>query len=74
MSREDIISFLESYRKPEASDVMHKWIGTYNIYRVHLVRFFKWLYYPDLESKKRPKPVSEYPTTEAERTVNLQAY
>ena len=56
MSREDIISFLESYRKPEASDVMHKWIGTYNIYRVHLVRFFKSLYYPDLESKKRPKP------------------
>ena len=32
MTREDIISFLEAFRKSEASDVMHKWIGTYNIY------------------------------------------
>ena len=54
--REDIISFLESFRKSEASDVMHRWIGTYNIYRIHLVKFFKWLHYPDLEPKKRPKP------------------
>ena len=35
---------------------MHRWIGTYNIYRIHLVKFFKWLHYPDLEPKKRPKP------------------
>jgi integrase len=35
---------------------MHRWIGTYNQYRIHLIRFFKWLYYPDLEPKKRPKP------------------
>ena len=56
MSRDDIISFLESYRKPEESDPMHRWIGTYNIYRMHLIRFFKWLYYPDLEPDKRPKP------------------
>ncbi|MFZ0514412.1 MAG: hypothetical protein WAM14_22600 [Candidatus Nitrosopolaris sp.] len=49
ITRNDIICFLESFRKPEASDPMHKWIGTYNIYRIHLLRFFKWLYYPDLE-------------------------
>lgn len=36
--------------------MMHRWIGTYNIYRIHLVKFFKWLHYPDLEPKKRPKP------------------
>jgi integrase len=35
---------------------MHKWIGTYNIYRIYLLRFFKWLYYPDIEPSKRPKP------------------
>ena len=35
---------------------MHKWIGTYNIYRIYLLRFFKWLYYPDIEPDKRPKP------------------
>jgi integrase len=25
-------------------------------FRVHLIRFFKWLYFPDLEPDKRPKP------------------
>ena len=35
---------------------MHKWIGTYNVYRIHLVRFFKWLYYPDIEPTARSKP------------------
>lgn len=56
MSRKDIISFLESLRKPEASDPLHKWIGTYNIYRMHILRFFKWLYYPDIEPSERSKP------------------
>jgi hypothetical protein len=29
---------------------------TYNIYRVHLIRFFEWFYAPDIERTKRPKP------------------
>ena len=56
ITRNDIVAFLESFRKPETADPLHKWIGTYNIYRMHLLKFFKWLYYPDIESKKRPKP------------------
>jgi hypothetical protein len=28
MTREDIVLFLDSIRKPEASDPLHKWIGT----------------------------------------------
>jgi hypothetical protein len=56
MIRSDIVSFLESFRKTEAADPMHKWIGIYNIFRIHLTRFFKWLYYPDIESRSRPKP------------------
>ena len=57
ITREDLLSFIDSYRKPEASDPMHKWIGTYNIMRMHLMRFFRWLYYPDVHpSKDRPKP------------------
>jgi hypothetical protein len=56
MSRDDILSYLDSLRKPEAADPLHKWIGTYNLYRVLLIRFFRWLYYPDIEQKKRPKP------------------
>jgi hypothetical protein len=56
ITREDLLSFLDSYRKTESADPLHKWIGTYNIYRIHLMRFFKWLYSPDIEPNKRPKP------------------
>jgi len=54
--REVILSFLDSFRKIESVDPLHKWIGTYNLYRIQLLRFFKWLYSPDIEQKKRPKP------------------
>jgi integrase len=57
MTREDILSFLDSFRKPESVDPLHKWIGTYNLYAIHLMRFFKWLYYPDIEQDKRCKPL-----------------
>ena len=56
LKREDIIAFLNSFVKPEESDSLHKWIGTYNIFREHLQRFFKWLYHPNIEPIKRPKP------------------
>ena len=55
-TREDILAFLDSLRKPESLDPMHKWIGTYNLYNIQLTRFFKWLYSPDIESDKRQKP------------------
>ena len=54
--REDVLSFLDCFRKPESVDPLHKWIGTYNLYNVLLTQFFKWLYYPNLPSKSRPKP------------------
>jgi tRNA nucleotidyltransferase/poly(A) polymerase len=56
LDREDILAFLDSLRKSEALDPLHKWIGTYNLYRIHLIRFFKWLYSPDVEPDKRAKP------------------
>jgi hypothetical protein len=56
MSRDDILSYLDSFIKSEAADPLHKWVGTYNLYAVLLIRFFRWLYYPDIEQKKRPKP------------------
>jgi len=52
--RTDILAFLDSFRRNETIDPMHRWIGTYNIYRTLLVRFFKWLYFPDIELGKRP--------------------
>jgi integrase len=56
ITRDNLLAFLDSFRKPESVDPLHKWIGTYNIHRIHLTRFFKWLYSPDIESTKRPKP------------------
>ncbi|MGA7898007.1 MAG: hypothetical protein WCA39_04010 [Nitrososphaeraceae archaeon] len=56
LTRNEIVAFLDSFRKTENIDPLHKWIGTYNTYRIYLTRFFKWLYYPDIESYKRPKP------------------
>ena len=56
VTRADLIEFLESYRKTETQDPMHKWIGTYNTLRIYLLRFFKWLYHPDIEPSKRTKP------------------
>ena len=35
---------------------MHKWQGTYENNRVVLLRFFKWLYHPDIPPNKRSKP------------------
>ncbi|MDQ6667310.1 MAG: hypothetical protein M3Y53_03670 [Thermoproteota archaeon] len=56
ISRDDLLAFLDSFRKAESVDPLHRWIGTYNVYRIHLMRFFKWLYYPDIEQKQRSKP------------------
>jgi hypothetical protein len=56
MFREDLLLYLDSLRRPEAVDSLHKWIGTYNLRKAIILKFFKWLYYPDIESSKRPKP------------------
>ena len=56
ITREDIISFLNSYKKSEEIDPLHKWIGTYNSRLRNLIRFFKWLYSSTLAHNQRPKP------------------
>jgi hypothetical protein len=50
-----LLHFWSLYTK-QRQDPMHRWIGTYNLFRIYLLRFFKWLYYPDFEPNKRPKP------------------
>jgi hypothetical protein len=71
IAREDLLLFLDSLRKAEAVDPLHKWIGTYNLYRIHLLRFFKGLYSPDLEPEKRPKPevVQNIPLKRKEKSI-----
>lgn len=56
MKREDILSYLNSLRKSDEVDPLHKWIGTYNLHIATLIRFFKWLNYPIRDPKDRPKP------------------
>jgi integrase/recombinase XerD len=56
MTRDDVLSYLNKSRKSEDIDPMHKWIGTYNLRRAHLFRFFKWLYNPNMEPGRRPVP------------------
>jgi hypothetical protein len=56
IQRQDVIDFLDAFRKPESVDHMHKWVGTYEFCRIILMRFFKWLYAPDLPQRQRSKP------------------
>jgi hypothetical protein len=56
LTRTDVLAFLDNFRKTETQDPLHKWIGTYNTFRNHLLRFFKWLYSPDIEPDKRQIP------------------
>ncbi|HET7148848.1 MAG TPA: hypothetical protein VFI73_10160, partial [Candidatus Nitrosopolaris sp.] len=46
MKREDILLYLDSLRRHEGSDPLHKWIGSYNVKRQRFIKFFRWLYNP----------------------------
>ena len=41
LTRTNVITFLDSLHKGETQDPMHKWIGTYNLFRIYLLRFFQ---------------------------------
>jgi hypothetical protein len=56
MTRNNIFSYLDSLHRPEESNPWHQWIGTYNLRRGDLLRFFKWLYYPQIKPVSRPIP------------------
>jgi integrase/recombinase XerD len=56
ITRNDIVEFLDSLRKTETNDPLHKWVGNYNLCRIYLLRFFRWFYSPDIEPSKRPTP------------------
>jgi integrase len=58
MTRDDILSYLDKYRKLENEDPLHKWIGSYNTKLVMLSRFFKWLHYPSINSPKKRSELS----------------
>jgi uncharacterized protein YihD (DUF1040 family) len=59
MTREDVLCYLDKCRNSENEDPLHKWIGSYNTKRMTISRFFKWLYYPDIEDPKRRNELSK---------------
>ena len=56
VTREDIQQYFNGLKKFEKEDPKHKWKGNHNLLRIHIPRLFKWLYYPDIPPKQRPKP------------------
>ena len=44
MDRNDIVTFLDSYRKSETVDPLHRWVATYNIRLMIIYKFFRWLH------------------------------
>jgi hypothetical protein len=57
LTRDDVILFLQSFAKTEEEDPLDKWKGTHELFRMQLIRFFKWLYSPELTPAARPKPM-----------------
>jgi integrase/recombinase XerD len=56
---DDLVSYLDSCRKPESDDPMHKWIGSYNVKCQTILRFYKWIYYRDIEDPKKRNELSK---------------
>ncbi len=57
ITKEDILGYLNSIRKPVSGDPTHKWIGTYNGKQMVYSTFFRWLYNPDEpDTRKRITP------------------
>lgn len=56
MTKQDIIDYLNNLRKSSSEDPTNKWIGSYNGRQIVLLKFFKWLYNPEEDFKKRHTP------------------
>lgn len=55
-TRTDVVSYMNHFKKSESEDPKHRWISTYNFNLVNVIKFFRWLYSPDIGPKERPKP------------------
>jgi integrase len=57
ITKEDIFSYLNRFRKSEDDDPDHRWIGTWNNRHIVLLKFFRWLHdqdNPDIRNRKYP--------------------
>jgi hypothetical protein len=60
----EIFTFLDSYHSADATDLLYKWIGTFNLCPVILVRLIRWLCFPQLASVDRKKPIATRPVND----------
>jgi uncharacterized protein YihD (DUF1040 family) len=58
MTRDDILCYLDKCRKSEDEDPLHRWIGSYDVKRAILTRFFKWLHYSDVDNPHKRNELS----------------
>lgn len=74
VTAQDVELYLQSHQKPKYLDPKQKWISTHNLRAVIFIKFFKWLYYPDIEPKKRAKPgvVANITTFTKEQLTNVE--
>jgi integrase len=74
MGKEDVLLYLDSLRKSESLDESHRWISTYNQRAIAFLRFFKWLYHPEIEPSKREKPhvIDNIPTIKRKEKSTYQ--
>jgi len=57
ITKQDILDFLNSKRKPESIDPTHKSIGTWNNLQILFLKFFRWHYNQyEFDPKKRETP------------------
>ncbi len=57
ITKQDILSYLNSLRKPASIDPQQKWIGSYNNRLRYYAKFFRWLYNKEeLDHRKRIGP------------------
>jgi integrase len=57
ITKEDIFSYLNRFRKSEEIDPNHRWIGTWNNRHMVLLKFFRWFHdqeNPDTRNRKYP--------------------
>jgi hypothetical protein len=54
MTKQNILCYLDSLRKPIPEEASQKWIGSYNARQIIFNKFFRWLYNPQ-ESDHRAR-------------------
>ena len=57
MTKQDILAYLNSLRKPTSEDPTQRWVGSYNNRQITFNKFFRWLHNQDEpDHKKRNTP------------------